>query len=325
MFTVLAALLPACIAGVWHFGPRALWVMLLTTAAAIAFELLANKAMGKPPTIADGSAAVTGLLLALNLPPTTPEWVCIVGAFIAIVLGKMVYGGLGYNPFNPALVGRIALLLALPSIMSTFVEPVTRHMTWLSRANAVTCATPLGLPITQAAVTNATPFALKIEGAVVGKYTYMDMFLGRTPGCIGETCFLALLIGGVILIALNLIRWQIPVCFIGTVALITGLAHIAAPETFAPPLMEILSGGLGLSAFFMATDMVTSPLTRKGAVVFAVGCGIITSVIRLWGSYPDGASFSILIMNALTPLIDKATAGHPFGMVRNLPKEVKKA
>lgn len=299
MFTVIAALLPACAAGVWNFGLHALWIIIATTASCIAFEFLACRLMGRAPSIFDGSAALTGVLLALNLPPTTPVWVCVVGALIAIGLGKMVYGGLGYNPFNPALVARVALLLALPSIMTNFIAPGS-------------CCTE--------AVTTATPLAAK-----AGTFSYGSLFLGNVPGCIGETSFLAILIGGIALIALKLIRWHVPVCFIGTVALITGIAHIACPETYAPPLAHVLSGGLALGAFFMATDMVTTPLGRTGAVVFAVGCGVITSVIRLWGSYPEGVSFSILIMNALTPLIDSATSGRPFGTVRNLPTEVKKA
>lgn len=302
MFTVVLALVPAIIAGTIHFGIRALWIMLVTSAAAVAWEALANKAMGKPFSIGDGTAILTGLLLAMNLPPTVPEWVCIVGAFIAIVLGKMVYGGMGYNPFNPALVGRVALLLAVPSIMTNFIAP-QKILSWCSAANATSTATPLA----------------------VKNFNTMDLFLGNVPGCIGETCFLALLIGGVFLICLNLIRWQVPVCFMGTVAIITGIAYVVNPNAYPmSPLAHICSGGIALGAFFMATDMVTTPLNRKGSVLFAIGCGVITSVIRLWGSYPEGVSFSILIMNALTPLIDRATSGLPFGTVRHLPTEVKK-
>lgn len=314
MLAVIIALVPACLAGIWHFGLRALWVLLLTTASCVAIEHLSCKAMKRESSISDCTAALTGLLLGMNLPPTTPEWVCIVGSLIAIVLGKMVYGGMGNNPFNPALVGRVALLLALPSVMTDFVRPVQKLTDWASAANTVTCATPL---TSSEIITTATPKATHI-------FTYTQLFLGKNPGCIGETCFLALLIGGIFLICLNLIRWQIPLCFIGTVAIITGIAHCCAPAVYATPIAHVLSGGLALGAFFMATDMVTTPLSRKGAVVFGIGCGVITSVIRLWGSYPEGVSFSILIMNALTPLIDKATAGRPFGVVRSAASEVKK-
>ncbi|MBR4675041.1 MAG: RnfABCDGE type electron transport complex subunit D [Victivallales bacterium] len=312
MFMVILALLPACLAGIWHFGIRALWIMLLTVASAVSWEVLANKVMKQRLSVGDGTAILTGLLLAMNLPPTVPEWVCVLGAFIAIVLGKMVYGGMGYNPFNPALVGRVALLLGLPSIMTRFVPPMHSMWDWCSAANTVTQATPLVL-------THATPHT-RAEIVV----DYMDLFIGHCSGCIGETCFIALLVGGIFLICLNLIRWQVPVCYIGTVFIITAIAHRVSPSDYATPLSHVLSGGLALGAFFMATDMVTTPLSRAGSVVFAVGCGIITSVIRLWGSYPEGVSFSILIMNALTPLIDKATAGHPFGTVRTAAQEVGK-
>ena len=301
MFTVVLALVPAIIAAAIHFGLRTLWVMLVTVGASVAWEALACKAMRKPLSIGDGTAVLTGLLLAMTLPPTVPEWVCIVGALIAIVLGKMVYGGMGYNPFNPALVGRVALLLAVPSTMTNFIAP-QKILSWCSDAT-----------------TTATPLAYKET------FSAFDLFIGNVPGAIGETCFLALLAGGIFLACLNIIRWQIPVCYIGTVAAFTGIAHLADPAAYTmTPLAHILGGGLALGAFFMATDRVTSPLNRKGAVVFGVGCGIITSVIRLWGSYPEGVTYSILIMNALTPLIDKATSGRPFGAVRYVPKEVGK-
>lgn len=326
MFTVVIALLPTAAAGIWHFGIRTLWIMFVTTASAVAWEILANKAMRRDvSSICDGTAVLTGLLLALNLPPTIPEWVCVIGAFIAIVLGKMVYGGMGNNPFNPALVGRVALLLAVPTLMTDFIKPVHGIFTWCSGADAVSTATPLVLNTLNpdAVVSHATSLASEAAGSghVV---SYLDLFLGNCGGCIGETCFLAILAGGIFLICLNLIRWQVPVFYIGTVAIFTGITYLVAPENHATPLAHILSGGLGLGAFFMATDMVTTPLSRKGSVVFAIGCGIITSVIRLWGTYPEGITFSILIMNALTPLIDKLTAGHPFGTVRNIPKEAKK-
>ena len=307
MFTVIAALLPACAAGAWFFGPRALWVLLICVASCIACEILSARLMGREIRVVDGSAALTGLLLGMNLPVTAPAWVCVIGSAIAIGLGKMIYGGLGYNPFNPALVGRVALLLAFPTMMTTWVAPLTRHLEWAG-VNSVTQATPLGVSELGA---GALPFS------------YWDLFLGRIGGSIGETCVPALVLGGAVLIALNIIRWHVPVFYLATVAVITGVTSWLAPAQCAPPLYHLFSGGLMLGAFFMATDMVTTPLSRKGAVVFAVGCGVLTSVIRIWGSYPEGVSFSILIMNSLTPLIDRWTAGKPFGAPRHAPREVK--
>ncbi len=307
MFMVILALLPACIAGAWFFGPRALWVLLVCVASCVACEILCTRLMGREVHVSDGSAALTGLLLGMNLPVTTPTWICVIGSAIAIVLGKMIYGGLGYNPFNPALVGRVALLLAFPTVMTTWIAPMTRRLEWAG-VNSVTQATPLG-------VSELTAGTLP--------FSYWDLFWGRTGGCIGETCVPALLLGGIFLIALNIIRWHVPVFYLATVAIITGVTHWLAPAQCAPPLYHLLSGGLMLGAFFMATDMVTTPLSRKGAVVFAVGCGVLTSVIRIWGSYPEGVSFSILIMNSLTPLIDRWTAGKPFGTPRRAPREVK--
>ncbi len=342
MFFVVLALLPCVIASWWHFGLRALWVILLTTVAAIATEAIANRLLRQGLTIGDGSAVVTGLLLALSLPVSAPEWVCVLGGVIAIGLGKMVYGGLGYNPFNPALVGRVVLLIALPSIMTTWVLPTSKQTSsqcnqticvahqltaWHSQSaidqnaennTVITGATPLAMqkPSHQEAVTGTTPLAHK-------ETTYMQMFLGNIPGSLGETSKLAILLGGLLLALFGIIRWQVPLGYIGTVAVITGIAHFLSPATYPHPLTQILSGGLFFAAFFMATDMVTTPLGRKGAAIFAIGCGIITAVIRLWGSYPEGVTFAILIMNALTPLIDSMTASRPFGHIRQIAKEVK--
>ncbi len=313
MLSVIVALMPCAIASVYFFGLRALWVMLVTMASCVAVEAIANAMMKQRSTIGDCSAALTGLILALNLPPTVPEWCCVVAAIFAIGLGKMVYGGLGYNPFNPALVGRLVLLLAVPEIMSTFIEPVKGIGVWATGAEAVTSATPLSMTW--------------LDGCSKGgAYSYVDLFWGRIPGSMGETSFFAILVGGVFLMVRRLIRWQVPLFYIGTVAFITGIAHATMPGNphFAPLTMHVMSGGLAFGAFFMATDMVTTPVNRAGSILFAVGCGIITSIIRLWGSYPEGVTYSILLMNALTPLIDKLTAGKPFGM-RSAAKEVKRA
>jgi len=291
MATVILALIPACAAGVVAFGPRALWVMGVCIASSLAFEALFSRMLGRPEALLDGSALLTGLLLGMNLSASTPWWVCVIGSLLAIGLGKQIYGGLGYNPFNPALVGRVGLLIAFPKIMTTW--PPVRS----AAVDALTTATPLG--------------QLKVEH-MAGTH-YLDYFLGNIPGCIGETSALALLVGGLVLIALRLVRWQVPVAYIGTVAVFTGIANAVSPG-HGTALFHVLTGGLFLGAFFMATDMVTSPMTKPGAVVFGIGCGVVTCVIRLWGSYPEGVSFSILFMNALTPLIDRFTARKPFGL-----------
>ncbi len=287
MFTVVLAMLPACLAGVWFFGLSALMVLVLCTVSCVVFEEGWNKLIKRAPTWKDGSAVLTGILLGMNLNAGVPWWVCILGGFLAIILGKQLYGGLGYNPFNPALVARVGLLIGLPEIMTTW--NATRAM----GADVVTTATPLGM----------APGAVEVK----------EMLIGNIGGCLGETSAVALLIGGAILIAFKLIKWQLPLTYIGTVFVITGIAHAVNPAQYHSPVVHILTGGLLLGAFFMATDMVTSPMTQKGAWIFGLGCGIMTSLIRLWGSYPEGVSFSILFMNALTPIIDRMTIKKPFG------------
>lgn len=316
MFQVMLALLPALVASICVFGWRALCVTLVCTCSCIAFEHLFCHFMKRESTITDCSAALTGMLLGMNLPVTAPLWMCVVGSLIAIGLGKMAYGGLGGNPFNPALVGRVALFLACPKEMSFWVAPQGCALgTWV--CNTVTGATPLAL-----LKTGATP---QIGTCAADGLTHL--FLGNIGGSLGETSALALLLGGIFLIAKNIIRWQIPVTYIATVAVITGISFICSPIEglclWGYVATQILGGGLFLGAFFMATDMVTTPLSRKGAVVFAVGCGILTSVIRLKGAFPEGVSFSILIMNTLTPVIDRFTAGRPFGVARKTNVEVK--
>ncbi|MDH3982082.1 MAG: RnfABCDGE type electron transport complex subunit D [Kiritimatiellaceae bacterium] len=289
MFTVVIAMLPACLAGIWFFGLAALKVLLLCTVSCVLIEEGWNKLMKHAPTWKDGSAILTGILLGMNLNAGVPWWVCVLGGLLAIILGKQLYGGLGYNPFNPALVARVGLLIGLPEIMTTWNATKTMGV------DMVTTATPLGM----------APGATEIK----------DMLIGNVGGCLGETSAIALLIGGAILMACKLIKWQVPVAFIGTVVVITGIAHAVDPQAYHSPVVHVLSGGLLLGAFFMATDMVTSPMTQRGALIFGLGCGIMTSLIRLWGSYPEGVSFSILFMNALTLLIDRGTIRKPFGYV----------
>lgn len=290
MRDVLIALLPATVLGVVFFGLSALWVVLLSTAAAVATEALLQKLMKKKITVSDGSAAVTGLLLALNLPPSVPLYIPVIGSVFAIAIVKQCFGGLGHNFMNPALAARAFLVASWPTAMTTWTMP----------ADAVSTVTPLAA----------------IQVAEAGAHSpYLDMFLGNVGGCIGETSALALIIGGLYLIARRVIDPRIPFVFIATVAVFTWVAGPAGLLT-GDAIYHILAGGLMLGAFFMATDYATSPMSVNGKIVFAFGCGVLTSVIRLWGGYPEGVSYSILLMNLVVPLIDRAFTPKRFGGVR---------
>lgn len=306
MWSVVFALLPAFAVGVYIFGYNALEVILLCTAAALISEALALKAMGKDITIiSDGSAVLTGLLLGLNLPPGSPWWISVIGSVVAIAIGKQVYGGLGYNPFNPALVARVFLLISFPVEMTRWVSP---HPLF-SGVDAITGATPLG--------------ALQM-GRLTGKglgdaadMNLMDAFIGNIGGSIGEISAAALLLGAIYLLYKGYITWHIPVSMMGTVFIFSGIFWIIDPSRYASPLFHLLTGGLILGAFYMATDMVTSPITTNGQLIFGFGCGLLTITIRMWGGYPEGVSFSILLLNAVNPLIDKYIRPSVFGVKRN--------
>jgi len=303
MLLVLLALLPACGVGVYMFGLPALRVLVLTTFSCVVLEVLFSRLMGRASSIGDASAVVTGVLLGMNLSSLTPWWVCVLGAVLAIGLGKQLYGGLGYNPFNPALVGRVGLLIAFPQLMTTWAKPMPGQFGIFSQLpDAITTATPLDIA--------------KTSGISDAAIDYGAFFLGKMPGSIGETSALALLIGGIFLISLRLIRWQIPFAYLSSVALFTCFINRLLPEMTPPPLFHMLTGGLFLGAFFMATDMVTSPMSRKGAWIFGIGCGLVTSIIRIWGTYPEGVSFAILFMNAFVPIINRYTMNVPFGSQR---------
>ncbi len=301
MVKVIFAMLPALFASYYFFGFDAIRVVVLTTLFCVVIEAITLKTLGKDwRIIKDGSAALTGVLLAMNLSANTPWWICLVGAIIAIILAKQLFGGLGYNPFNPALVARVALLVGFPSFLTTWAP--TQDM--LAKApDAISTATPLY------EVTNA----LQYGGTIDPSFTTWNYFIGNIPGCLGETSALALLIGGAMLLFWKLIRWQVPVFYLLTVAIITGTVHAVNPDICMSAVDNLFTGGLMLGAIFMATDMVTSPETPKGAIIYAVGCGIITCAIRIWAAYPEGVSFAILFMNALVPLIDRLCATKPFG------------
>ncbi len=320
MYTVALALLPAGIGGIYFFGMNAFIVIVTAIAAALATEALLQVIMKRPVSIADGSALVTGLLVAYNVPAEVPFWLPAVGAFVGIAVGKMAFGGLGYNPLNPALIGRAFLVASWPVRMTVF-QTAPRGGT-LSGIESITSATPLNIfkSARDIIATNgemAAEHAQMITQARVNidnLYNSIDaLFFGRIGGCIGETSAFLLLLGAVLLLYKRIIGWKIPFTYVGTVALLSWL--FGGTEGFASGniLFHIFSGGLILGAFFMATDMTTSPVTFKGRIIFGAGCGLITVIIRLWGGYPEGVSYAILLMNLTVPLIDRYTRPKVFG------------
>ena len=303
MAMVVIALLPAAVMGCIYFGPRAAAVLLVTIASSVVFEALFNIIAKKEQTISDLSAVVTGLLLGMNLPASVPFYIPVIGSFIAIVIVKQLFGGIGQNFANPAITARIVLMVSF-SQMTSWVVPYW-YKDGSSAADAVTGATPLAAGWLDNGTAMVSPFTLK------------QMLLGETGGCIGETCALALIIGGLFLIVTKIISPAAPVAFIGTFGVLT-LIYTGSPTM---TVYQLLAGGLMIGAFFMATDYATTPLTTSGKIVFGVGCAVITFVIRQFGNYPEGVSFSILLMNLLTPYIDRICRTHPLGA----KKPVKKA
>lgn len=301
MRDVLIALAPAAIMGIFFFGLNAALVIILSIASCVFFESLFQYFMKKPITICDLSAVVTGLLLAMNLPSTAPFWVPIVGGFFAIIIAKQLFGGLGQNFINPALAARAFLVASYPTIMTNFV------------------ATKDGVIGAIDAVSSATPLSQIAEGGIhtITNTDFINALLGNTGGCIGETCALALILGGLYLLAKKVISWRIPVTFILTVFLFTTLLTVIGGDAGAMriPYYEIFTGGLMLGAFFMATDYSSSPVTPNGQLIMGIGCGLITTLIRVYGGYPEGVSYSILLMNLCVPLIDRYTKPKIFGGV----------
>ena len=309
MYGVIIALLPALLVSFWYFGIGSVIVCLSSVVACVFLEWAINKYVLRRErnTILDGSAALTGLLLGMNLPSNLPVWIIIIGAFFAIGVGKMTFGGLGQNIFNPALVGRCAMLVAFPAQMTTW--PVPGHL--LDYTDAVTGATPLAL-MKQAIKSGDVSILDQMPGAfelLLGEHSF-----GGGAGTIGEICGLALLAGFAFMLWRRIITWHIPVSIIGTVFLFSAVMHLVNP-IYADPTTVILSGGLLLGAIFMATDYVTSPMTHSGQLVYGVCIGLLTIIIRNWGAYPEGMSFAILIMNAFTPLINNYMKPKRFGEV----------
>ena len=296
MRDVVIALLPAVIVSVVFYGWKELLVLAVSVLSCILIEWSITKyLLRKPSTIGDWSAAVTGILLALNLPPTTPWWVVLIGAIVAIGVAKMTFGGLGQNVFNPALVGRVFLLISFPTYMTHWVQPQG-----LFGVDAVSGATPLGV-IKEGLMQGASvPDLMAAHG-----YSYSQMLFANIGGSAGEACAIALLVGFIYLLVRKVIKPWITLSILGTVAVVSAIFWLADPMRFTDPLFNLLTGGLILGSCFMATDYVTSPMTTKGGIIFGVGIGFITLMIRYFGSYPEGVSFAILIMNSVVPLLNK--------------------
>ncbi len=278
MLDVIIALAPAMVASVINYGLRSLLVIAVCVAVCVLAEWIFEKICKKESTISDLSAVVTGILLAFNLPVSIPIWQAVVGCLVAIVIVKQLFGGIGQNFANPAITARVVMLTAFSGSMTTWTFPD--------------------------AVTGATPLALISKGETDALPSYLDMFLGRHGGCLGETCIFALLLGGIYLLVRRVISWHTPVAFIGTVVVMSLLCG-------KDVLYQLMGGGLILGAFFMATDYATTPATKWGKAIFGIGCGLVTVLIRFWGNFPEGVSFSILLMNILTPYISKLTRQKP--------------
>lgn len=309
MLGVLWALLPALAVSVYLFGWGALIVTLTSVVTCVVTEYVIQKfVLKKQLCITDGSAVVTGLLLAFNLPSNLPIWIVIIGAVVAIGVAKMSFGGLGNNPFNPALVGRVFLLISFPVQMTTWPLPNGLHTSY---TDAVTGATPLGI------IKEGLAKGESISTLLTNVPSYFNLFMGNIPGSLGEVSALAIILGGLFLLFKRIITWHIPVSILLSVTIVSGILWHINPAIYATPTFHLLSGGLLLGAFFMATDYSTSPMTQIGMLIFGIGIGVITVIIRVFGAYPEGVSFAILIMNAFVPIINRGLKPSRFG------KEVK--
>ncbi|OAV72520.1 Na(+)-translocating NADH-quinone reductase subunit B [Bacteroidales bacterium Barb6] len=296
MYGVLIALIPAFLMSLYYFGVGALVVTAVSVASCVGIEYAVEKfLMKKEPAIWDGSAVLTGVLLAFNLPSNLPVWIVIIGALAAIGIGKMPFGGLGNNIFNPALVGRVFLLISFPAQMTTWPVPKVMSLDYTD------------------AETGATILSVLQAGGATSVPSYTDLLLGDMGGSLGEVGAVALILGLIYMLARKIITWHIPVAVLGTVLVFTGVMHAVNPTEYAHPVLHLFSGGLILGAVFMATDYVTSPMSKSGMIVYGAGIGLLTSLIRLFGAYPEGVSFAILIMNALTPLINNYMKPKRFG------------
>ncbi|MDD2963286.1 MAG: RnfABCDGE type electron transport complex subunit D [Bacteroidales bacterium] len=307
MFGVIISLIPAMLVSFYFFGLPSIILTLTAVISCALFEFLIQKyLLHTEPSVTDGSAMLTGLLLAFNVPSNLPIWMMIVGSLVAIGIGKMSFGGLGKNPFNPALVGRVFLLISFPVDMTSW--PLPQNFT-TSLTDVVTGPTPLGI----------VKEGLKKGDAMADLMTqvpdYVNLLLGNMGGSIGEVSALAIIIGGLYMLVKKIISWHIPVAFIGSVLVFAAILNLVNPALYVNPLFHLVTGGLMLGAIYMATDMVTSPMSALSMIIYGVGCGILTVLIRVFGAYPEGVSFAILIMNALTPILNKYIKPKRFGEV----------
>jgi len=306
MYGVVIAMIPALIVSIYFFGIGAVKVILISVIACLFFEWFIQKFLIKgKSTIGDGSALITGVLLAFNVPSNLPIGIIIIGAFVSIAIAKMSFGGLGKNPFNPALVGRVFLLVSFPVQMTSW--PIPKPLFSLVVTDAITGPTPLGI------VKEGLKSGETVSHLMTQLPTYTEGIIGGIGGSLGEVSVIALLIGAIYMLIKKIITWEIPTAFLGSVIIFTGILYLINPEMYINPIFHLVTGGLALGVFFMATDMVTSPMSSKGMLIFGLGAGAITVIIRVWGAYPEGVSFAILIMNAFVPLINKGFKPVRFG------------
>jgi len=309
MWGVIIAMLPAMLVSIWYFGISAITTTAVAVVTCVVAEYLMKRfLLNEDPSVSDGSAVITGMLLAFNVPSSLPWWQTVLGSIFAIGVAKIAFGGLGRNLFNPALVGRIFLLVSFPVNMTSWPIPLSNRWVLI---DALTGPTALG-KLKEGLANGETLLTLKAQLPA-----YQDMFMGQIGGSLGEVSAIAILLGGLYMLYRRIITWHIPVSFLLTVAVFTGILYLIDPTHYIDPIFHLLAGGLMLGSFFMATDMVTSPMTYKGMLVFGFGCGVLTVLIRNWGAYPEGVSFAILIMNAFVPLINKGFKPIRFGEVAN--------
>lgn len=305
MYGVVYAMIPAMLVSLYMFGFGAARVFLITILSSLLFEYLIQRYFLKGPiTINDGSAVVTGILLAFNVPSSIPWWMLVIGSLVAIGMGKMSFGGVGKNPFNPALVGRVFMLISFPVAMTTWPKPIV--------SRSYFSFTGLDDKVLDT-ITGPTPLGVLQEQGVQAAPDYMNLLLGQMGGSLGEISALALLLGGIYMLVKKIITWHIPVAYFGSAFLLAGIMWLAEPTQYADPVFHMVTGGMMLGVFYMATDYVSSPISKKGQIIFGVGAGVLTILIRVFGAYPEGVSFAILIMNAFTPLINSKMKPARFG------------
>ncbi len=326
MYGVVLAMIPAMAVSFYFFGLAAVVVTLTAVVSCMIFEFLIQKYLIKGPiTIFDGSAIITGILLAFNVPSNLPLWIVVIGSLVAIGIAKMSFGGLGKNPFNPALVGRVFLLIAYPVDMTLWPRPSE----WSTKlTDAITGPTPLGHlkgevangRTVQDVMDNGTKMVIDGKEVLYELPCYVEQLAGNMGGSLGEISALAIIIGGIYMLFRKIITWHIPVSFIGSMVVLSGILWLVNPDIYVDPLFHLLTGGAMLGVFFMATDMVTSPMSAKGMLIFGAGIGVLTILIRVFGAYPEGVSFAILIMNAFVPLINSSLKPKRFGEIIKVSK-----